>query len=187
MLIDFNHTYDFYQEITGHYGTWEFACPKCKEKGHLHRHAFYDRFFCVFEKNQVKEEVISVLRLKCDMCKSTHAVLTWDMIPFCVYSFFLILTIVKMVLVEKQSVLKVAMQTEISFQVIYHFLHLWELCRKFYNELPLVDQGHFFNQYITYDSLLHNEKEHVLKQFLSKTVPLFSKRKNSEKHPLYFG
>lgn len=64
------------------------ACPKCL----LHDlivHAYYDRHIDLFNR----KHTIRILRLICPSCKSTHAVLIQDMIPYSVSSFDLIIDI----------------------------------------------------------------------------------------------
>ena len=198
MLIDFNHTYHSYQQIAGHYGVWEYACPKCKKEGQLRRHASYERFLCVLEKDKIEERKISILRLRCGACGSTHAILTWDMVPFCIYSLSVMLTIIKNVFIQKQPVLEKEAQTGISFQVIYRFLWLWKSymqavkpllhCdRSVCGGLASGDTGCFSNLCSNCSSTFANLKEFLMKNFTLKHVSLFSKRKNSEKYPLYFG
>ena len=106
MFIDLNHTYESYQEIIRNYSGWGYMCPKCKVYGQLLRHGTYSRFLCVMKDNYIVEQKLQILRLKCKVCQSTHAILTRDMIPFSVYSFSLMLNIVRSVLMERVPILK---------------------------------------------------------------------------------
>ena len=63
-------------------------CPKCHYHG-LIVHAYYNRHIDIFNR----KHTIRVLRLICPSCKSTHAVLIQDMIPYSIASFDLIVDI----------------------------------------------------------------------------------------------
>lgn len=126
MFIDFTHTYRSYNQILEYYGRWDYVCPKCGKKGYFGRHGVYERFFCVLENGTVAEKTVRILRLKCKNCGSTHAILTWDMIPFCTYSLELIFEISCAVCILKKSVLNIMKETSISFQMLYHFLQVMQ-------------------------------------------------------------
>lgn len=63
-------------------------CPKCHYHG-LIVHAYYDRHIDIFNR----KHTIRILRLICPSCKSTHAILIEDMIPYSIASFDLIVDI----------------------------------------------------------------------------------------------
>lgn len=63
-------------------------CPKCHYHG-LIIHAYYERHIDIFNR----KHTIRILRLICPSCKSTHAVLIQDMIPYSTASFDLIVDI----------------------------------------------------------------------------------------------
>lgn len=48
-------------------------CPKCSHKG-LNIHGYYKRTF--------KDNIITITRVKCPHCGSTHSILLFPMIPF---------------------------------------------------------------------------------------------------------
>ena len=165
MFIDLKHTYKSYQEIIDNYGKWEFICPKCKAYGHFQRHGIYSRFLCVIEDDCIVEQRLQILRLKCKACQSTHAVLTTDMIPGFVYSFSLMLDIIRSVLVESVPVLKKEKETSISFQMIYHFLQLWQLFISKYISLHILDSlSPFQNCYVQFLIMISQRKK--LKKYL---------------------
>ncbi len=172
MLIDLTHTYDSYHEILDHYGRWDCICPKCEIKGKMHRHAFYERFLCVLDKGHVVDRKLNILRLKCEACGSTHAVLTMDMIPFYIYSFSLILDIVRSVLVQKMPVLKKEKESSISFQTIYRFICLWQL---------------YFESYSVFSISNTTNCPYWTKKIISEQFTQFIKRKSILQHHFCLG
>lgn len=122
MIIDFCHSFKDYNDILNFYGIWEYICPKCGAKHCLHRHARYPRYLTVWEDDALKEERLEILRLQCGSCKSTHAILTMDMIPFFIYSIQAFLKLTSGCLAEDGSVPKTEARTGVSFQLLYRFL-----------------------------------------------------------------
>ena len=65
------------------------VCPKCKTVGLFHRHAVYSRY--LFNNT---EEYITIQRVRCESCGSTHALLPDIIIPYRYFSSpFIILVI----------------------------------------------------------------------------------------------
>lgn len=131
MIIDFLHTCNTYHEILQFYGVWNYCCPKCHAKHSLHRHATYRRYLLTFDHDTIESSRLEILRLKCSSCGTTHAILTSDMIPFLVYSYSCILTLLENVCGQKSSVCRAQYKTGISYQTLYRFfLLLREYCAK---------------------------------------------------------
>lgn len=66
----------------------ELSCPKCNSKD-LHAHASYSRYVDIFKRSHK----VTIQRLRCPECGSTHAVLIEDMIPYSIASYDLIVDI----------------------------------------------------------------------------------------------
>ena len=66
----------------------ELSCPKCNSKG-LRVHASYSRYVDFFKRSHK----ITIQRLRCPECGSTHAVLIEDMIPYSIASYDLIVDV----------------------------------------------------------------------------------------------
>lgn len=66
----------------------ELSCPKCNSKG-LRAHASYSRYVDFFKRSHK----VTIQRLRCSSCGSTHAVLIEDMIPYSVASYDLIVDV----------------------------------------------------------------------------------------------
>ena len=67
----------------------ELSCPKCNSKG-LRAHASYSRYVDFFKRSHK----ITIQRLRCPECGSTHAVLIEDMIPYSIASYSLIVEVI---------------------------------------------------------------------------------------------
>ena len=66
----------------------ELSCPKCNSRG-LRAHASYSRYVDFFKRSHK----VTIQRLRCSSCGSTHAVLIEDMIPYSVASYDLIVDV----------------------------------------------------------------------------------------------
>ena len=67
----------------------ELSCPKCNSKG-LRAHASYSRYVDFFKRSHK----VTIQRLRCPECGSTHAVLIEDMIPYSIASYSLIVEVI---------------------------------------------------------------------------------------------
>jgi|BioPla2DNA2_1021312.scaffolds.fasta_scaffold27112_1 hypothetical protein len=123
MIIDFNVNFNKYEEeILNSYKTFNYTCPTCGAKHSLFRHAKYERYIATIYQGEVSSKKLEVLRLKCSSCDKTHAILPADTIPYCIYSYSCILTILLEHFIDKKSILDLAGKFNISFQIIYLFI-----------------------------------------------------------------
>lgn len=123
MIIDFSVNYNTYEEkILNNYGFWEYKCPCCNALRSFTRHAIYTRNICYLNCELVEEKCISILRLVCNSCTTTHAILPADTIPYCIYSFSFILYVLVQHLIDEETILEISRKNYISFQLIYQFL-----------------------------------------------------------------
>lgn len=79
----------FYNKIVNSIHFNEINCPNCHNSDWYY-HAYYYRRVDFFDRTQK----ILVLRVKCNVCGQTHAVLIEDMIPYSIASFDVIYNIV---------------------------------------------------------------------------------------------
>ncbi|TYQ16375.1 UNVERIFIED_CONTAM: hypothetical protein Cloal_2908 [Acetivibrio alkalicellulosi] len=94
MIIDFEANFNNYEEkILNNYKIFNYTCPVCGAKHSLSRHAKYKRYTCILYKNTICFDTIEILRLKCSSCGKTHAILPSNIIPYCVYSYSCIFTV----------------------------------------------------------------------------------------------
>lgn len=124
MINDFNVNINKYSdEILNFYGFWEYICPSCQAKHSLSRHGFYTRNICYFSFGSVEESTIKILRLICNSCGVTHAILPADIIPYAIFTFSCIFEILIRHFVDEKSVLEVSKENKVSFQLIYLFIN----------------------------------------------------------------
>lgn len=122
MIIDFTVSIkDYSDKILNNYGIWEYECPFCKAKHRWNRHATYSRFLLFVEDNTSFGEKQIILRLQCQSCGHTQAILPKECIPFQLFS---ICSVVKILSLYYQtgSCKKVFDQYAISWQLLYHFV-----------------------------------------------------------------
>lgn len=69
------------------------TCPVCGSCGNCHVHAYYDRSVIDFRNGRKVTDSLCVLRLICDSCHHTHALLPDILIPYASYSLMFILRV----------------------------------------------------------------------------------------------
>lgn len=192
MIIDFEHSFKNYHKILDFYGIWEYRCPKCGAMHSFHRHAIYSRNLIVWESDELVEKQMEILRLQCKSCVSTHAVLTPDIIPFCIYSMQAFLALINMCLDTEKSVLKTEKETGTSYQLLYQFLRIFHAYRKrlilfLRREALWSGATHPFVRELLL--LLRSQPPWWLYShfFIQFQIPLFLHRHNTVSYPLLFG
>lgn len=114
-------------------------CPKCGAIDRFSHHCNYMRnlSFCI--NDQIVNFKISVTRVICNSCNSTHAILPDFITPYKIMASFSICDIVKFAF--SSSVLTVQKKLNISYQLIYHYISL------FLSFLPNIAILNNFNSY----------------------------------------
>ena len=97
-------------------------CPKCKAKSNFSYHGSYSRNITFICKENTYDFKVTVSRVICNSCGSTHALLPDFIVPYRITSRGSILYIVSTAM--STSVLKTAEKFNISFQQIYAFIAL---------------------------------------------------------------
>lgn len=134
-IFDINYTCNLkkdYENYIENINTENFICPNCKAKGRLSKHGHYERNIIIYENLEVREDKIKILRLICNSCKKTHAILPDFIIPYHVYTINLILSCLKDKFNLKQ-VKDICDKYQISFQLLY----IW--IKKFKVHQPLCE------------------------------------------------
>lgn len=123
MILNFTVNFnDYDKKILNFYGVWDFKCPCCNAFRSFSRHAIYARNICILSDNQLIEKKLNILRLKCKSCKTTHAVLPSDTIPYMIYSFSCVLNLLSKYYIENLSVLCIFKKFKTSYQLMYQFI-----------------------------------------------------------------
>lgn len=97
-------------------------CPNCNAKAHFSYHGSYTRNISFILEHQSFDFKVSVARVICNSCGSTHALLPNFIIPYKIFSRESILNVVSSA--SSSSVPKTAEKLNISFQLIYSFFAL---------------------------------------------------------------
>ena len=90
-------------------------------------HGSYQRYVMYFSEGQLVCVLIDLKRVMCKSCRSTHAVMPGDLIPYKLLSLFVVMLLLIACVVEGAPVLKVATKYGLSFQIIYSYLNLFSL------------------------------------------------------------
>ena len=106
----------------------------CHAPNTLTRHAKYNRYICTFSIDEIEEIEVTILRLKCNSCNSTHAILPTDTVPYAFYSFTFIFKILVEYFNEDTSTAKISNRSKVSHQTIYWYIaqYIINLCSSIY-------------------------------------------------------
>lgn len=127
MIIDFKVNYNDYEEqILINNNIFKYACPNCRAKHSLSRHAKYKRYIVFLYMGKMNTKKLVILRLICSSCNKTHAILPNDIVPYCVYTYSCMITVMFEHFVKDKSILCVSDEYQISFELIYYFINKLE-------------------------------------------------------------
>ncbi len=191
MIIEFNvFSKDYNEKILNNTQPFDYICPKCGARAKFHRHGTYDRFITSLSPTgEIVFETLTILRLKCQSCTSTHSILPGDIIPFQIYSLSVVLFLCQQIFINKVSLRKAEEQTKCSIRMIYQKLYLLK-----YN-LTLIE--FYFRQIFLYNAsvsislvqaltLLLLPEMDFMSYFHCHGHPIFINRRNTISYPLYF-
>ena len=103
-------------------------CPYCGCKDNYKYYCTYRRNITFVINNEVINFRVIVTRIICNSCDTAHALLPYFIVPYKVYSFDAICSIVNDA--ANSSALKVAEKLSISYQLIYNFISVFFLFYK---------------------------------------------------------
>jgi hypothetical protein len=103
------------------------SCPKCPAIGRFNLHGSYSRYVAYFEKFELVHKLMDVKRIKCLSCKSTHAVMPGDLIPYRLLSLFVVIFILASVYLKRIPVLKISDVWNFSFQFVYTVIYAFRM------------------------------------------------------------
>lgn len=101
------------------------TCPVCESTGNLQIHSYYKRYLIEFIDIRIVRHEITITRLQCDSCGSTHAVLPDFIIPYCSYSLFFILRVLGSYFLHLCSVEKLCENFSITLKQLYKWITLF--------------------------------------------------------------
>jgi len=130
MVYDFLQTCNTYDK---NLYTKEFfsatPCPKCPAIGRFKMNGSYQRYVMYIADGKIVFVLIDIKRIMCKSCKSTHAVMPGDIIPYKLLSLFVVMLLLTACIVEEAPVLRVANKYGLSFQIINLYLNAFSLFR----------------------------------------------------------
>lgn len=97
-------------------------CPKCKAKSNFSYHGSYIRHISLIREEKNYDFQVSVTRVICNSCGSTHALLPSFIVPYKIFSLDSILYVVQNSMLS--SVIELSEKLKISFELIYSFIAL---------------------------------------------------------------
>ncbi len=138
----------FFQQFMTLFRPGPETCPVCESAGNLHIHSYYKRNLFDFMDGRVVRHEITVTRIQCDGCGSTHAVLPDFIIPYCSYSLFFILRVLGSYFLHLCSVEKLCEKFFITLKQLYRWISLFrshkELWLGFLENLEVSDRAFLF-------------------------------------------
>ncbi len=99
-----------------------YKCPKCKAKGTMKYHACYKRFINSFLTDSFSNSRLTILRVKCTSCDSTHAILPGDLIPYKQFNYSSFMIVLKKYFLNRESGYELSKKYNVSYQTIYSFI-----------------------------------------------------------------
>lgn len=100
-------------------------CPKCGAKNSMIRHGVYFRFVISFFIGCFTTSRLKILRVKCNSCNCTHAILPGDLIPYKQFNYSIFITILEKYLFNQNSGYELSKKYKVSFQTIYSFINTY--------------------------------------------------------------
>lgn len=124
MICDFDLNINNYEKrILSNYTIFPYTCPKCKARKRFIRHGSYKRHVCYLDDNcQRCEADITILRLFCKSCLTTHAILAGNIIPYKYYDSNFHLQIFNEYFVLKSGTIAISQKYRISPRYILHII-----------------------------------------------------------------
>jgi len=147
MVFDFSKTFKTYDAKT--YKKEDFtgiSCPRCYAAGRFKLHGSYRRHAAYWYMSKITCELFEIKRIRCLSCKTTHAVMPGDLIPYKLLSLFVVLLILSLFYLEEEPVQKIAEAWGFSFQFIYSALYAFRKyatgITQYYREASVGDVPH---------------------------------------------
>ena len=103
-------------------------CPACGAPRCLNRHGTYARYVLILEAGQPAWQHISIVRVICKSCGSTHALLPAEIVAFCQYSLPFLFFIFSQVFIEEQRVPSIAQRCALPVWSAYLLIRRYEQC-----------------------------------------------------------
>jgi len=110
-----------FQEATDRFIPFREPCPNCGAAGKLSGHSNYSRYLISYEEGQIIDTIVSIERVLCSSCETTHALLPDIIIPYCRYSLLFVFTVLIAYFERAMTVVKICEQFDIAVSTIYEW------------------------------------------------------------------
>lgn len=102
------------------------TCPACRSCGNCHIHDYYGRKIIDFNEFHKITEELCVMRVMCDSCESTHAILPDIIIPYSSYGLLFVLTALGDYFTGRSSIESLCEKYDVSEKQFRKWLSLWK-------------------------------------------------------------
>ena len=102
------------------------TCPSCGARHSCSNFAFYPRNMISYQKGSIVCSIISVPRVECSSCDSTHTILPDILIPHGSYSLSFILKILRSYFLGHKTIACLCSHFQISISTLYAWIHLFK-------------------------------------------------------------
>lgn len=108
------------------------TCPYCSSRGNCIRHAWYERNLVWFDGHSQICFRIRILRVKCETCGHTHAILPDIIVPYASYGVQFILTVLSDFFERAEPVSSICLKYDISEVLLYRWLRIFKSDKHIY-------------------------------------------------------
>lgn len=102
------------------------TCPICGSCGNCHVHDYYGRTITDFFHQNKSTTSLCIMRVMCDSCDHTHAILPDIIIPYSSYGILFVLTVLADYFTERYSLEYLCEKYDISEKQLRKWLTLWK-------------------------------------------------------------
>lgn len=106
------------------------TCPVCGSKGQCHIHAYYGRNITDFQNGKPTREILCILRVYCDSCKHSHAILPDFILPYSGYGLLFVLRVLAEFFTHHYTSEEICERYDISRKQLYKWLSLYKSNKK---------------------------------------------------------
>ena len=113
-------------------------CPKCRAIGRFTLHGSYFRHVIYLNDGELLHNTLCIKIIRCKSCRSTHAILPRDIIPYRLLALSAVVFTLYKRLIEGKPVLRIAVGLDFSHQFVYSVIHTFG---RFQKHLTLFFKG----------------------------------------------
>jgi len=147
MITDYRYSHTTYSELSKD-DLKGYDCPKCGARHSTKYYSHYERHIvsldiealtAIFEAEGnidtetfldiqdgcLKDTLFDVLRVKCESCNATHAILPGDVVPYRRFGLLTMFAVVKVMYQREHTIEKTAVHLQLSWQYMLALLNQW--------------------------------------------------------------